>query len=92
MNTPAMGRPRKMTRTEVEEAAVDRRKGMTWNALSVKYNCAINTLRDSLSRYSDEFNPSTPAQKAEIARRLEGIEAKLDKIEKALRKRFNIHI
>ena len=92
MNTTNMGRPHKLTTEQVQQAAVDRRNGMTWEALSLKYNCAINTMRDALSRYSDEFNPSDPMQRSELARRLEATESKLEKIEKALRKRFNLHI
>ena len=43
-----MARPRKMTMTQVQQAAADKRKGMTWKHLSIKYECSINTLRNSL--------------------------------------------
>lgn len=87
-----MGRPLKLTTACVQQAAVDRRNGMTWEALSIKYDCAINTIRDALLRYSDEFNPSDPTQRSELSRRLDVTESKLEQIEKALKKRFNLHI
>ena len=52
-----MGRPRKLTPKEVEQAAIDRRTGMSWSQLRDKYKCAVNTLRAALADYSDEFNP-----------------------------------
>ena len=52
-----MGRPRKLTAEVIEQAAADRRNGMSWRKLGVKYNCSVNTLRFSLSEYSSEFAP-----------------------------------
>ena len=92
MNTSNMGRPHKLSSAAVQQASVDRRNGMTWHALSVKYDCAINTIRDALMRYSDEFNPTDPTQRSELSRRLDDTESKLEKIEKVLKKRFNLHI
>lgn len=86
------GRPRKFTTVEVQAAAADRRSGMTWEALSVKYKCAVNTIRESLYRYSDEFCPNDPPQRSELSRQLHAVQSRLDKIEKALKKRFNLHI
>ena len=51
-----MPRGRKLTTEQIQEAACDRRNGMTWKALSKKYRVAVNTIRFTLSEYSDEFN------------------------------------
>lgn len=87
-----MGRHRKLTIEQVQQAAVDRRNGMSWRELSDKYECAVNTVRFALSDYSDEFNPMPPIERSSLESQLHATQAKLEKIENALRKRFNLHI
>ena len=87
-----MPRGRKLSAEQVQAAAVDRRNGLSWKKLSEKYKCAVNTIRFSLIEYSDEFNPKAPPQRSELVLQLVSTQAKLDKIEKALKKRFNLHI
>ena len=80
-----MSRPRKLTIGQVEAAAIDRRSGMSWKQLSLKYKCAVNTLRTALAEYSDEFNPIRPVRRSEL-------ETEIEKIKQALKKRFNLHV
>ncbi len=87
-----MPRGRKLSAEQVQAAAVDRRNGLSWKKLSEKYKCAVNTIRFSLIEYSDEFNPKDPPQRSELVLQLVSTQAKLDKIERALKKRFNLHI
>ncbi|MDE0555820.1 MAG: hypothetical protein OXI24_16505 [Candidatus Poribacteria bacterium] len=87
-----MARPRKLSPEQVQQAAVDRRNGMTWDELRVKYECAINTVRSALAEYSDEFNPIAAPKRIKLERQLQDTQSKVDKIEKLLRKRFNLHI
>lgn len=87
-----MARPRKLTPLQLEKAARDKRKGMTWKALSIKYKCAINTLRSSLSEYSNEFIPFDTIKKSELEKRLIATERTLNNIKRKLKKRFNLHI
>lgn len=92
MDRPRKGRPRKLTKAEVQQAAADRRAGMTWAALRSKYKCAVNTLRSALAEYSDEFLPFLPAQRSDLVSQLMSTQAKIERIEKALKKRFNLHV
>lgn len=87
-----MGRHRKLTPQEVQQAAVDRRAGMSWRELSEKYKCAINTIRFALSDYSDEFNPMPMIERSSLANKLTTAESEIEKIKTALRKRFNLHV
>ena len=87
-----MSRPRRLSPEEVQQAAADRRSGMTWHALKDKYQCAVNTLRDALARYSDEFLPARPTQRSELEAELKLAHAEIDKIKSALKKRFNLHV
>lgn len=87
-----MPRGRKLSKEQIQQAAVDRRNGMTWNALSEKYRVAINTLRATLAEYSDEFSPIDPPQRSELERQLKGAYTEIEKIKKALKKRFNLHV
>lgn len=84
-----MSRPKKMTPQEVKQAAADRRNGMTWEQLKLKYNCAVNTLRTALADYSDEF---VPAHRAELHTQLKHAHAEIQKIKNALKTQFNLHI
>ena len=72
MNTTNMGRPRKLTIKAVQQASVDRRNGMTWKALSLKYECAINTIRYSLAEYSDEFAPTVSMLRPQVEQMSKG--------------------
>ena len=85
------GRPRKLTAEQVEQAAVDRRNGMSWQKLREKYQCAINTLRTALAEYSDEFAPVIP-QCPQLKAEVTTAHSEIEKIKKALRKRFNLHV
>jgi len=87
-----MGRQPKLTITAVRAAARDRRQGMTWQALSIKYNVAVNTIRKALSEYSTEFQPQSQAQRSEQQNRLTRAETEIEQIKAALKKRFNLHI
>ena len=87
-----MGRKPKLSISEVRKAALDRRNGMTWKELSIKYNIAINTIRKALSEYSTEFQPQSQAQRSEHQKRLTTAETEIEKIKAALKKRFNLHI
>ena len=87
-----MGRPRKLTSAEVRQAAVDRRTGMTWKALSVKYECAINTIRYSLAEYSDEFAPRVSMLRPQVEHQLNSLQSDMDNLKEALKKRFNLHV
>lgn len=87
-----MGRQRKLSLEQVEQAAVDRRAGMSWKRLSEKYKCAVNTVRFALSEYSDEFNPIRPIARSELEAQLAHTQSEVEKIKKSLRKRFNLHV
>lgn len=87
-----MPRPRKLTTEQIKQAAADRRSGMTWRELREKYACAVNTLRDSLAKYSDEFIPTPPPQRSELKNDITAAQSEIEKIKVALRKRFNLHI
>lgn len=80
MNTTNMGRPRKLTTQAVQQAAVDRRNGMTWKALSLKYECAINTIRYSLAQYSDEFAPTVSMLRPQVEQQLNALQSDMDNI------------
>ena len=80
MNTTNMGRPRKLTTKAVQQAAVDRRNGMTWKALSLKYECAINTIRYSLAEYSDEFAPTVSMLRPQVEQQLNALQSDMDNI------------
>ena len=75
-----------------KQAASYKRKGMTWKDLSIKYECSINTLRNSLSDYSTEFTPINRLTRSELEERLLKAEETITKITAHLKKRFNIHI
>lgn len=87
-----MSRPRKLKPKQVQQAAIDRRTGMSWKQLSLKYKCAINTIRYALADYSEEFAPTVSMLRPQLERQLNTIQADLDNIKKALRKRFNLHL
>lgn len=87
-----MRRRRKLAPEVVQQAAVDRRNGMSWRELSRKYKCAVNTIRTALFEYSDEFNPIPLIDRPSLENQLQEVQAKLEKIEAALRKRFNLHV
>ena len=87
-----MPRGRKLKTEQIQQAAVDRRNGMTWQALHKKYGVAINTLRATLAEYSDEFSPIDPPQRSELERQLQNTQAEVENIKKALKKRFNLHV
>lgn len=87
-----MSRARKLSTEQVEQAAIDRRNGMSWHKLSRKYQCAVNTVRNALADYSDEFNPIRPIQRSELETQLNAAHCEINKIKKALRKRFNLHV
>ena len=87
-----MSRARKLAPEQVEQAAVDRRNGMSWHKLSVKYKCAVNTLRNALSDYSDEFNPIRHVRRSELESQLAQTQADVAKIKSVLKKRFNLHV
>lgn len=87
-----MSRPRKFTAEQLQSVADDRRNGMSWHKLSAKYQCAVNTVRQALSEYSDEFNPIRPTQRSELEAQLAHTQSEVDKIKKHLKKRFNLHI
>ena len=87
-----MSRPRKLTSEQVEAAASDRRGGMSWNRLARKYKCAVNTVRTALAEYSTEFLPNQNPRRAPRAAQLRTAVNDIEKIKKALKKRFNLHI
>ena len=87
-----LGRPNKLSISEVEHAALDRRNGMSWKALSIKYKCAKNTVRTALLDYSDEFKIIQPVDVLSLVRQLEETQNELNKIKAALKKRFNLHV
>ena len=87
-----MPRPRRLSIEQVQQAAADRRAGMTWHQLRTKYNCAINTLRNALAEYSDEFLPIKPGQRSELENEIKRAHSEIDKIKTALKKRFNLHV
>lgn len=87
-----MPRGRKLTTEQVQQAAVDRRNGMSWRELSEKYECAVNTIRFALSDYSDEFNPLPPIQRSSLENQFHAMQSEFEKLKAALKKRFNLHI
>jgi len=87
-----MGRGRKLTPEVVQQVAVDRRNGMSWRELSKKYDCAVNTVRTALFEYSDEFSPIPLIDRPSLESQLQETQATLEKLTKALKKRFNLHI
>lgn len=87
-----LGRPNKLSISEVEHAALDRRNGMSWKALSQKYKCATNTLRTALAAYSDEFKTIPPIDVVSLVRELKETQNELNRIKAALKKRFNLHV
>lgn len=87
-----MGRPRKFTEKQLQRAADDRRAGMSWQKLSQKYKCAINTIRTALAEYSNEFLPDPAPIPSHFESQLQGAITDITKIKKALQERFNLHI
>ena len=87
-----MSRKPKLSISEVRNAAKERRNGMSWKDLSIKYNVAINTIRKALSKYSTEFRPQSPAERSEHQNRLTTAETEIERIKAVLKKRFNLHI
>ena len=85
-----MSRPRKLSPEQVEQAAIDRRSGMSWHKLRDKYACAINTLRNSLAEYSDEFAPIALPRRNQLAARLTEAEMEIRNIKAALREQLNL--
>ena len=86
-----MSRARKLSPEQVEAAAVDRRSGLSWHKLSRKYKCAVNTLRNALAEYSDEFNPIRAVQRSELESQLSAAQADIEKIKAFLKEQFNFH-
>ena len=86
-----MSRARKLSPEQVEQAAVDRRSGLSWHKLSRKYKCAVNTLRNALAEYSDEFNPIRAVQRSELESQLKLAQADIEKIKAFLKEQFNFH-
>ena len=87
-----MARQRKLTLIQIEQAAQDKRQGMSWKGLSLKYHVAINTIRKALSEYSREFTPINRLKRSELEERLRQAESEIHKIKAQLKKRFNLHI
>lgn len=87
-----MGRPRKLNLEQIQHAALDRQNGMSWQKLSKKYKCAVNTIRTALAAYSEEFVPIPSAQKASLKNQLSNAQSDIEKIKTALKKRFNLHV
>ena len=87
-----MSRPRKLSPKQVAAAAVDKRSGMSWKALSKKYKCAVNTLRFSLAEYSSEFAPVRRVYGSELESRLDCLQSDIDKIKSVLLDYFNVSV
>ena len=88
-----MPRGRKLSIKQIERAAIDRRNGMSWSKLSKKYKVVINTMRFTLAEYSDEFAPNPrPSHPPEQKTGLAEVQMEVEKIKKALKKRFNLHV
>ncbi len=87
-----MAAKRKLSPAQIRQAAQDRRQGITWKGLSLKYNVAINTIRKALSEYSREFTPINQLKRSELEERLRQAESEIHKIKAQLKKRFNLHI
>ena len=85
-----MSRPRKLSPEQVEQAAIDRRSGMSWHKLREKYQCAINTLRNSLAEYSDEFAPIAHTQRSQLIARLTAAELEIESIKSTLKEHLNL--
>lgn len=86
-----MARPRKLSPEQVEQVAIDRRKGMSWQKLREKYQCAINTLRKSLAEYSDEFAPIEHPRRNQLAARMSEAENEIRNIKATLETHLNIN-
>lgn len=86
-----MGRPCKFTEKELKRSADDRRAGMSWQKLSRKYQCVINTIRTALAEYSNEFLP-VPATISHSESQMNNAVTDISKIKKALQERFGLHI
>ena len=87
-----MPRGRKLSLKQIERAAVDRRNGMSWSNLSKKYKVVINTMRSTLAEYSDEFLPQPRPARVPLETQVSDAHAEIEKIKKALKKRFNLHV
>ena len=94
-----MPKGRKLSDKQVEQVAIDRRNGYSWKKLSLKYKCAVNTLRSALADYSDEFNPIRSVRRSELEKELKQTkcdltkaQSEIDKIKDALRLRFGLHL
>lgn len=85
-----MPRGRKLTTQQIQEAACDRRTGMTWKALSRKYKVAVNTIRFTLSEYSDEFKPIDPPKRSDLERQLHALQSDFANMKAALQKHFDL--
>ena len=85
-------RRRKLSKKQIERAAIDRREGMSWSKLSKKYRCAINTMRFSLAEYSDEFAPQPRENRLRLETQVSKAISDIDKIKQVLKNRFNEHI
>lgn len=77
-----MPRGRKLSPKQIERAAQDRRNGMSWTQLSKKYKVVINTIRSTLSEYSDEFAPKSTRPRAKLDVRLTAAETEIAHIKK----------
>lgn len=87
-----MARPRKLSPEQVEQVAIDRRTGMSWQNLSEKYKCAINTLRNSLAEYSDEFAPIAHPHRNQLAARVSEVENDIRHIKATLEAHLNVNL
>jgi len=87
-----MPRGRKLSIHQIERAAVDRRNGMSWRQLSKKYKVVINTMRATLAEYSDEFLPQSRPTRVSLETQVSDAHTEIEKIKKALKKRFNLHV
>lgn len=85
-----MSRPRKLSPEQVEQVAIDRRSGMSWHKLREKYQCAVNTLRNSLAEYSDEFAPIALPRRNQLAARLTEAKAEIKNIKATLKEHLNL--
>lgn len=87
-----MPRGRKLKPEQIQQAAVDRRNGMSWRGLSEKYKVAINTIRYSLAEYSDEFAPTVTMLRPQLENQLNTAQSDIEKIKEVLRTRFGISV
>ena len=81
-----MARPRKLTAEVIEQAAADRRNGMSWRKLGVKYNCSVNTLRTRLAEYSEEFAPIAFVCHRKLTKRLSAAKQEIQTLKSQLKK------